>query len=91
MPMEFKPSEVGVIVANQEINGIPYLLLVEAGNRVDAEVLSWFLAWAVSQQLNVEWQVGEKFHQLGSMEFINAITQRAKALDTAKKLKDQAK
>jgi len=85
--MEFKPSEVGVIVTNQEIDGIPYLALNEAGNQVHPSVLSWFVTHAVDRQLNVEWQIGNEYHAMGSREFNMAIARRAemmraKALDT---------
>lgn len=75
--MEFKPSETGVIVTSQEIDGIPHLMLVEAGNEVPAEVLSWYVSWAVANQLNVEWQVKNKMYALGSTEFHEALARRA--------------
>ena len=81
MPMEFKPSEVGVIVTNQEWNGIPYLMMVEAGNQIPAEVLSWYVTWAVSNQLNVEWQVGDKIYNMGSAEFQMAMADRARVAE----------
>ena len=84
MPMEFKPSKVGVIVTNQQVEGIPFILLSEAGNRVDAEVLSWFLGWAVSNKFNVQWQVGDVYHQLGSNEFLGAIMKTKDAVYTPK-------
>jgi hypothetical protein len=78
MPMEFKPSEAGIIVVNQVTDdGIEYLALVEAGNKVPAEVLSWYVSWAVAQQLNVEWQVGEMTYALGQPEFHEALARRA--------------
>lgn len=80
MPMEFKPSEVGVIVTNQEWDGVPYLMLVEAGNKVPPEVLSWYVSWAVSRQLNVEWQVGDVMYALGSTEFHQALARRAETV-----------
>lgn len=79
MPMEFKPSEVGVIVTNQQIDRIPYLLLSEAGNTVPAEVLSWFLQWVFMNQLNAEWEIGEKSHAAGSPEFLAALARREAA------------
>lgn len=79
MPMEFKPSEVGVIISNQQINRIPYLLLSEAGNTVPANVLSWFLQWIFTNQLNAQWQIGETFHAFGSNEFLAALARREAA------------
>lgn len=77
MPMEFKPSEVGVIVTNQDLFGIPHLRLDPAGNEVPAEVLSWYVTWAVERQLNVEWVVGNKVFAMGSREFHEALAKRA--------------
>jgi hypothetical protein len=88
MPMEFKPSEVGVIVVNQEINDIPYLLLVEAGNKVPPEVLSWYVAWAVGNQLNVRWQVGNQMYALGSQEFHEALFRLQEAIEKQQKDKE---
>jgi hypothetical protein len=76
MPMEFKPSEVGVIISTPQIDGIPYLHLVEAGNKVPAEVLSWFLEWVFKNQLNAEWQIGDTWHVFGSRDFLKAIDRR---------------
>jgi hypothetical protein len=74
--MEFKPSEVGVIVTAQEIDGIPYLRLSEAGNVVPAEVLSWFLEWTFMNRLNAEWQIKDKLRSAGSQEFHAALARR---------------
>jgi hypothetical protein len=82
MPKEFKPSEVGVIVTSQQIDGIPYLVLNEAGNQVSVDVLSWFVKHAVDRQLNIEWQIGNVYHAMGSREFNMALARRAEALDT---------
>ena len=78
MPPEFKPSEVGVMVVNQEIEGIPYLMLIEAGNTVPAEVLSWFLQWIFMNQLNAQWQIGDKMHAVGTPQFTAALARKNK-------------
>lgn len=78
MPVEFKPSEVGVIITNQEIKGIPFLLLNEAGNTVPAEVLSWFLEWVFMNKLNAQWQIGDKMHAAGHPNFISELNKLTK-------------
>ena len=88
MPKEFKPSEVGVIVTSQERDGVPYLMMVEAGNEVPAEVLSWYVTWAVSNQLNVEWQVGDVMYSMGSPEFHQMLARRAQLAKDQEKEKN---
>lgn len=76
VPIEFKPSEVNAIISKQEINGIPYLVLQEAGEKMRAEVVSWFILYATNNRLNAEWEINGTKNGVGSPAFIQAIQNR---------------
>lgn len=84
MPIEFKPSETNVIVTEQNIDGIPYLALIEAGSKVTPEMLSWFISYGIDNRLNIEWQIGDKVHNMGSPDFNYAIARRRESINTSK-------
>jgi len=68
-----KPDKVGVIVSKKIIKGIEYLELIEAGNVMPAKVLSWFVTYGLSKQLNLLWQVEGGNNWIGSNEFLDAM------------------
>jgi hypothetical protein len=73
VPIEFKPSEVNSIITRSEINGMPYLVLVEAGEKMRAEVVAWFIVFVSSKGINAEWQIDGRSHYSGKPEFLKAI------------------
>lgn len=68
-----KPDKVGAIVSQKIVKGIEYLELVEAGNVMPAKVLSWFVTYGLSKQLNLLWQVEGGNNWIGSNEFLDAM------------------
>lgn len=69
MPDEFKPSEIGSMVVRQHVNGIDFLSLVECGEKLRSEMLSWFTTFGVSRGLNLVWTVDGKSYWMGSPQF----------------------
>jgi len=69
VPEEFKPSKVASLIAKQEVNGIGYLSLVECGEKIDSEVLSWFTIYCLSNLANAFWTVDGKPYWMGDPEF----------------------
>ena len=78
VPIEFKPSEVNSIISNQEIEGIKFLALIEAGEKMRAEVVAWFIMFVTGRQLNAEWEIDGKRTAVGHPDFIQAIERRNK-------------
>ena len=68
-----KPDKVGAIVSQKIVKGIEYLELVEAGNVMPAKVLSWFVTYGISKQLNLLWQVEGGNNWIGSNEFLDVM------------------
>lgn len=69
VPLSLKPSIVGSMFVTKYVNSIKYLLLVEAGNKMDSEVLSWGLSYCLANNLNFCWHVSDKIFWIGSDEF----------------------
>lgn len=76
LPEEFSPNNTGNIVTMQNIGGIEYLALNYAGQELKPDFLSWFVTFAVGNQMNAEWVVNGQGHMVGSREFISAMTIR---------------
>ncbi len=73
VPLEFKPSECNVILVRHEIEGIPYLNAVEAGELMNPLVLSWFVSYCVARKINAHWTVDGKAFWMGIDPFNNAM------------------
>jgi hypothetical protein len=69
MPESFKPSRSGAIFTSRMVRGVPYIKLIEAGHKLDSEVLSWAIEYALSNELNFAWSVLENIFWVGDEEF----------------------
>ncbi len=76
VPIEFKPSEVNSLITRNEINGMPFLTLLEAGEKMRAEVVAWFIVFVSSKGINAEWQIDGKAYYSGHPKFLEAINIR---------------
>ena len=76
VPLELKPSESNVIFVRHDIEGIPYLNAVEAGDIMNPLALSWFVSYCVSNKINAHWTVDEKAFWMGNDEFGRLMAQR---------------
>lgn len=72
IPEKFSPKNIGQIVSHQNLDGIDYLLVSYAGQRLDADFLSWFVSYVVGNQLNAAWEVDGEWHLLGTPMFVQA-------------------
>jgi len=68
-----KPNDINAILSGKEINGIPYLSLIEAGERLDSKVLSWVIQFTIKNKINFYWQIDGGVNYIGVPEFINAM------------------
>lgn len=73
MPESFKPSRSQAIFTTRAIKGIPYIKLIEAGQKLDSEVLSWAMSYALANDFNFSWRVLENIFWIGSDAFNKAM------------------
>jgi hypothetical protein len=69
IPESFKPSRSNAIIITRKINGVEYTRLLEAGRKLDSEVLSWTVSYALANNLNLAWLVLENIFWIGDQEF----------------------
>jgi hypothetical protein len=72
IPEWLKPDQVNAMFVFGWKNDIPYLDLVEAGAKLDSQVLTWAILWVLERNLNFAWQTEGGYSYIGSVEFINA-------------------
>lgn len=77
-PEEMRPDKIKTIFSLQEVNGIPYLRLTEAGERLDAEVLSFAIKLALLNRANIYWEVDGKIHWFGNKDFVTIMNKHKK-------------
>lgn len=69
MPDEFKPENSGVIMYHKFILDHFYWSIVPAPNKPSPELLTWAIIYALSNNQNIVWLIGEKYYWIGSQEF----------------------
>jgi hypothetical protein len=69
MPESFKPSRSNAIFTTRTIRGVEYTKLIEAGSKLDSEVLSWGFEYHLANGINFSWNVLDNIFWLGSEEF----------------------
>jgi hypothetical protein len=69
MPESFIPENSKAIFTTRIMKGIEYTMLLEAGAKMDSEVLSWAIPWALANNKNIAWRVMENIFWIGSEEF----------------------
>jgi hypothetical protein len=77
-PEEMRPDRIQTIFSLQEVDGIPYLRITEAGAKLDAEVLSHGVKLALLNRANIYWEVDGKMHWFGNKDFIQALNKYKK-------------
>lgn len=69
MPESFIPERAGAIFTTRIMKGIEYTMLIEAGQKLDSEVLSWAISDALANGKNLAWRVLENIFWVGSDDF----------------------
>jgi hypothetical protein len=82
MPESFKPSRSNAIFTTRTVHGVEYTKLIEAGRKLDSEVLSWAFEYYMAQGSNFSWNVLENIFWLGSEEFNIMMDKDYPALDS---------
>jgi len=70
IPAWMKPDEVNAILTWRKIGDIEYFELIEAGEILRADVLSWAIQYALNNNLNINYQINGGWNQIGSPEFL---------------------
>ena len=72
-PMWMRPDLCNALVTERRTQqGLQYFEVLECGEKMDAEVLSWFVIWALNNNKNLQYQVNGGFNKIGSKEFLEA-------------------
>ena len=79
IPEWMKPSDIDAIIDMRDIEGISYINLVEAGNPMQARVLSWLFKYILENGLNACWQINGGLNWIGNPEF-NALMEKQNTL-----------
>ena len=69
MPDSFKPSRSNAIFTTRKIKDIEYTMLIEAGRKLDSEVLSWAIEKHLLEGTNFAWRVLGNIFWIGNEEF----------------------
>lgn len=69
-PEEMRPDRINAIFSLQEVEGVQYLRITEAGSRLDAEVLSHAIKVTLLNRYNLYWEVEGKIHWFGNKDFV---------------------
>jgi hypothetical protein len=69
-PEEMRPDRVGAIFSLQDVEGVQYLRITEAGQKLDAEVLSHAIKITLINRYNLYWEVNGKMHWFGNKDFV---------------------
>ena len=69
-PDEMRPDKILAIFSLQEVDGVPYLRITEAGAKLDAEVLSHAIKVTLLNKFNLYWEVDGKIHWFGNKDFV---------------------
>ena len=72
IPEWMKPDEVNAILTHRTNGNIEHIELLEAGETLRSEVLSWAILYALNNNLNLKYQINGGWNQIGSPEFLKA-------------------
>ena len=70
IPGWMRPNEVNTILVVAEQEGIQYLSVIEAGEKLRPEVLSWAVMYCLSDNFNLQYTIDGAKNRIGSTEFL---------------------
>jgi hypothetical protein len=70
--MWMRPDLSNALVTQRSNNGHSWLEVAECGSKMDSEVLSWLVIWALNQGKNLKYQINGGWSKIGSKEFLEA-------------------
>jgi hypothetical protein len=69
IPEWMNPNEINAIIKFDNIQGVNFMSVVEAGETLQSKVLSWLIQYAVNHKLNFIWHINGHSNWIGSPEF----------------------
>lgn len=76
IPNWMKPENSKAILDEASIDGIEYLRLIEAGETLAPEVLTWVMKYVLKDNKNLYWEVYGSGHWIGSDSFKESMNQQ---------------
>lgn len=64
-----KPDQVNVIITERESNGIKFFDIVEAGEKLNVDVLNWLFIHSLSFGTNIAYRINGAQNKVGSIDF----------------------
>ncbi len=75
LPEWIKPNEVNAIISQKYTqNNISFIEVVEAGEKLRSDVLSWLIKYCLSNGYNFSWEVDGGKNYIGSPEFLQEVS-----------------
>lgn len=68
-----KPSAVNAIIQQMTSQGVQFIDVTEAGEKLPVEVLSWAVSYALQNRLNLRYRINGGHFYIGSAEFVNTM------------------
>jgi len=79
---KLKPNAVNILpIKSKTRNGIPYLAIIECGEKMDPDSLSWYILYAMSNRINFAWTVNGNTRWFGHPDFMNEMSSPGQTLD----------
>jgi hypothetical protein len=69
-PESMRPDRINTIFSLQDVEGVQYLRVTEAGSTLDAETLSFAIKLTLMNRYNIYWEVNGKAHWFGNKDFV---------------------
>jgi hypothetical protein len=61
-----------IVTQRRTQSGIPYFEILECDKKMDSEVLSWFIVWALNNNKNLYYQINRGYNKIGSKDFLES-------------------
>ena len=69
IPYWMKPDQINAILSFREENGIGYIDVQEAGEKLRVEVLNWLIMFALNKKANLQYRINGGVNRIGVPEF----------------------
>lgn len=70
LPAWMRPDMCNAILKKRTHEGIEFYDLVEAGQKLDSAVLSWFIIWSLNNHKNLNYSINGGRNKIGAPEFL---------------------
>lgn len=78
IPIELAPNRVNAMFSTHEEDGISHLALTEAGSKLDSEVLTWALMYAMNKNINLLWSCNGGAFYIGEQNFVEQMNEKVR-------------